>query len=235
MKWESGCLLALAVLLIGSGAQSASREQPKRATLALDKLELRNVKAEPVTYLGRRAMRLSDAGSPGVDDAGRLAVVPGSSLQDGTIEVNLSGDSAPDASASARGFVGIAFRITPDRSHFECFYLRPKNGRAGDQLQRNHSTQYVSMPGFGWQKLRSETPGKYESYVDLVPGQWTQMKIQVAGSRAQLYVNAAEQPALIVNDLKQSSVSGAIALLDRAGHYRPFRRLKGSALIALVG
>jgi hypothetical protein len=59
MKWESGCLLALAVLLIGSGAQSASREQPKRATLALDKLELRNVKAEPVTYLGRRAMRLS--------------------------------------------------------------------------------------------------------------------------------------------------------------------------------
>jgi hypothetical protein len=111
-----------------------------------------------------------------------------------------------------RGFVGIAFRITPDRSHFECFYLRPKNGRAEDQLQRNHSLQYISIPGFGWEKLRSESPGKYESYVDLVPGQWTRVKIHVAGSRAWLYVNGAEQPALIVNDLKQPPVRGAIAL-----------------------
>src|SRR5207237_8441171 len=49
------------------------------------------------------------------------------SFQDGAIEVNLSGDTAPNAPLNLRGFVGIAFRITPDRSHFECFYLRPKN------------------------------------------------------------------------------------------------------------
>jgi len=65
------------------------------------------------------------------------------------MEVNLSGDTAPGAPPNARGFVGIAFRITADRSHFECFYLRPKNGRAEDQLQRNHSVQYISIPGFG--------------------------------------------------------------------------------------
>ena len=228
MKSELRYLLALAVLLITSGAQSVTRERPKPATLTLDKLELHNVKAEPVTYLGLRAMRVTDAGSPGVDDSGRLAVVPGTSLQDGTIEVNLSGDTAPDASPGARGFVGIAFRIAADLSHFECFYLRPKNGRSDDQLQRNHSTQYISIPGFGWQKLRSDTPGKYESYVDLVPGQWTQMKIQVAGSRAQLYVNGEEQPALIVNDLKQSSVNGAIALWVGPGTIAHFADLNVS-------
>jgi hypothetical protein len=43
--------------------------------------------------------------------------------------------------------------------------------KPNDQLQRNHSTQYMSMPGFPWDKLRSKTASKYESYVDLVPGQ----------------------------------------------------------------
>jgi hypothetical protein len=226
MKSESTYALTLAVLLISSWGQSGGQERQKPATLALDKLELHNVKVEPVTYLGRRAMRVSDAGAQDVDDAGRFAVVPGSSFQDGTIEVSLSGDTYPDAPAGARGFVGIAFRISADRSHFECFYLRPKNGRAEDQLQRNHSVQYISIPGFGWEKLRTDTPGKYESYADLIPGQWTQVKIQVAGSHARLYVNGAEQPALIVNDLKQSPVSGAIALWVGPGTISHFADLK---------
>jgi len=226
MKSESTYAFAMAILLIGLGAQSGVQERQEPAKLALDKLELHNVKAEPVTYLGRSAMRVSDAVPQELDDAGRLAVVPGSSFQDGTIEVSLSGDTAPNAPANLRGFVGIAFRIAADRSHFECFYLRPKNGRSDDQLQRNHSVQYISIPGFGWQKLRTDTPGKYESYADLVPGQWTQMKIQVAGSRALLYVNGAEQPALIVNDLKQSPVNGAIALWVGPGTIAHFADLK---------
>jgi len=227
MKSNLTCVSALAVLLIGAMA-SGGQEQRKPAALVLDKLELHNVKAEAVTYLGRSAMRVTDAGPEGLNDADRLAVVPGSSFQDGTIEVSLSGDTAPNAPAGFRGFVGIAFRITADRSHFECFYLRPKNGRAEDQLQRNHSAQYISMPGFGWEKLRTETPGKYESYVDLVPGQWTQVKVQVTGTRARLYVNGAEQPTLVVNELKQPSVSGAIALWVGLGTIAHFSDLKVS-------
>src|SRR5437879_7328131 len=114
MKSELTYVFTLAVLLISSGAQSGGQERQKPARLALDKLELHNVKAEPVTYLGRRAMRVSDTGPQGLDDAGRLAAVPGSSFQDGTIEVNLSGDTAPDAPPNLRGFVGIAFRIIAD-------------------------------------------------------------------------------------------------------------------------
>jgi hypothetical protein len=226
MKSGRTLFLALAAFWTGAVLPSAAPQSARTTGLALDKLEVHNVKAEPVTYLGRRAVRVTDAGPTGLDDAGRLAVVPGTSFQDGTIVVNLSGDTLPGAPPESRGFVGIAFRIAADIAHFECFYLRPKNGRAEDQLQRNHSTQYISIPGFGWQKLRSDHPGKYESYVDLTPGQWTQVKIQVAGSRARLYVDGAEQPTLVVNDLKQPVASGAIALWVGPGTVAHFSDLQ---------
>jgi hypothetical protein len=226
MKSVFTCALALTVLLLNPPTKPAPRAPQKAAVLTLDKLEPWHVKAEQVTYQGRAAVRITDAGPDIPDDVSRFAVVAGSSFQDGTIEVNLTGATAPDARPEFRGFVGIAFRITPDKTHFECLYLRPKNGRSEDQLQRNHSVQYVSVPGFPWQKLRSETPGKYESYVDLVAGQWTQVKIQVAGSRARLYVNGAEQPVLLVNDLKQPPTNGSIALWVGPGTIAHFSGLK---------
>lgn len=66
-------------------------------------------------------------------------------MQDGAIEVSLSGDAVPDVPQDSRGFVGIAFRVAGDPPHYECFYLRPKNGRSEDQLRRNHSAQYISV------------------------------------------------------------------------------------------
>lgn len=120
------------ILFIGEATSSPGQAQQKPQTFALDKLELHNAKTEAVTYLGRSAMRVTDAGPEGLDDAGRLVVIPGSSFEDGIIEVNLGGDTAPNAPPNLWGFVGIAFRVTADRSPFECFYLRPKNGRAED-------------------------------------------------------------------------------------------------------
>jgi Domain of Unknown Function (DUF1080) len=190
-----------------------------------DRLELHNLKADVVSYRGSAAVRVTDAAASDVGDAGRLAVVRGTSLQDGTIEVTLAGDTAPDAPPNLRGFVGIAFRVT-DAAHFECIYIRPKNGRSEDQLQRNHSAQYISVPGYPWEKLRNETPGKYESYVDLVPGEWTRIKIVVQGQSAKLYVNGAAQPTLIVNDLKQPAAKGGIALWVGPGTIAHFRDLK---------
>jgi hypothetical protein len=90
--------------------------------------------------------------------------------------------------------------------------LRPTNGRADDQVRRNHSVQYISIPGFPWPLLRKEFPEKYESYVDLVAGEWTKVKIEVKGNKARLFVHDSPQPTLIVNDLKQGLSKGAIAL-----------------------
>jgi hypothetical protein len=141
-------------------------------------------------------------------------------------------NAGANAGEGARGFVGVSFRVSPgatkDALKYECFYLRPTNGRVDDQVRRNHSTQYVSFPDFPWQRLRKESPEKYESYVDLVPGEWTKLKIEVRGERARLYVHGAQQPVLVVNDLKQGQSQGRIALWIGPGTVAHFANLRVS-------
>jgi hypothetical protein len=72
--------------------------------------------------------------------------------------------------------------------------------------------QYEAIPDYPWHRLREEQPGVYESYADLDAGAWTKMKVEVAGTKAKLYVNGAEQPCLIVNDLKLGDSRGQIGL-----------------------
>ena len=193
---------------------------------ALDQLKLVNVKAEKVTFKGRKALRVSDPAAVGTGDQEQLVILSKTDFQDGIIEVDLAGEPGPNAGEGARGFVGIAFRVTADASRFECFYLRPTNGRAEDQVRRNHSAQYISNPGFPWHMLRKEFPGKYETYVDLIAGEWTKVKIEVRGEKARLYVNGVEQPTMLVNDLKQKQSKGAIALWIGSGTVAHFSNVR---------
>lgn len=147
-----------------------------------------------------------------MDDGYSVAILANSQFKDGIIETEIAGAPLPDAPPEMRGFIGIAFRVKSKGSHFECFYIRPTNGRADDQLRRNHATQYIAHPDYPWYRLREENPGVYESYTDLVTGDWTKIRIEVSGITAQLYVNGAEQPCLIVNDLKLGHTEGNIAL-----------------------
>src|SRR5258708_15461581 len=101
---------------------------------SLDGLTLRRVKAEPVSYKGRKAVRMASEG----DDNG-FAIVAGTQFQDGAIEIDLAGEPGPGAQSAARGFAGVAFRMAPDAAKCELIYLRPTNGRADDQEHRNHS------------------------------------------------------------------------------------------------
>ena len=165
-------------------------------------------------YRGRRAVRLlNDDGPVGTVGGGQvLAIINGSDFEDGTIETEIAGFPRRGAKPSTRGFIGVAFRVQDRGSRYEAFYLRMTNGRADDQLRRNHSAQYVSQPEFPWNRLRQESPGVYESYVDIDPEAWTKIKVVVSGSQAQLYVNGADRPCLIVNDLKLGATRGQIAL-----------------------
>lgn len=211
--------VALAVLTAGmAGAGDA-------VSLAPSRLEPVGVDVAEVEYRGRTAVRLTEKAGVAVE-ADSLAVIPDLSFGDGTIEVEVAGAPRADAFEGARGFVGIAFRLQKDPARYECFYIRPKNGRADNQLRRNHSTQYVSHPEYPWHRLRKEAPGVYESYVDLAPGEWTQLKVVVSGTDARLYVHDAEQPALIVKDLKLGAGEGAIALWIGAGTEGHFANLR---------
>ena len=88
------------------------------------------------------------------------------------------------------------------------------------------SAQYISFPDYEWQRLRTEAPGQYESYADLVPGEWTRIKVEVSGVKARLYVNGAPQPVLVVNDLKLGDGKGAVALWIGVGTEAYFANLR---------
>lgn len=189
----------------------------------IDQLEAKNATIAPINFKGRGAIQV--IAKPDATNATSYAVVKGTSFRDGTIEVDLAGQPAAAAGAAARGFIGVAFRVQAD-GHYEYIYLRPTNGRADDQVRRNHSTQYSSYPDFDFARSRQDAPEKYESYVDLQPGVWTRYKIEVDGRKARLYVNGAEQPCLIVNDLKLDPQSGGVALWVGPGTEGYFANLR---------
>lgn len=135
-------------------------------------------------------------------------------LLDGTIEVDVLSRLTSSATPTARGFIGVAFRINDDDSKFECIYIRPTNGRAEDQVRRNHSIQYFSYPDFKFPRLRKEFPEKYESYADMGLNEWIRLKIVVKGKDARLYINDNRQPSLIVTDLKIDSPGGIGLFVD---------------------
>jgi len=240
------------LLLAGSGEMHA-QHFPLEST---DRLELHNAVAKAATLQGKKGVQLTlseaarararqlDAMTPAEREAsmtpeerarvrhglplltGLLALVQGPKFSSGTIEVELAGAPEATAGEGARGFVGIAFRVPEDRLTYDAFYLRPTNGRAADQERRNHSVQYISHPEWPWNRLRKETQERYESYVDLVPNEWTKIKIEVDGQRARLYVHGNEQPTLIVNDVKTgATASGRVALWLEPGTVAHFRNL----------
>lgn len=188
-----------------------------------DRLVANNVSIAQTSYKGRSAIQV--IAKPGAANATSYASIKNMALRDGVIEVDLAGLPSAGAAADARGFIGVAFRIQ-DGGRYEYIYLRPTNGRADDQVRRNHSVQYSSFPDFDYARSRREAPEKYESYADLQPGVWTKYKIEVEGRKARLYVNGAEQPCLIVNDLKLDPRDGGIALWVGPGTEGYFSNLK---------
>lgn len=171
------------------------------------------VAAIETKFDGKNTIRVIADTSIKTFDEPTFAKLAGSNFHNGTIEVNVLSKFIPGAPDWARGFIGIAFRINNDNSKFECIYVRPDNGRANDQIRRNHSTQYFSYPDHKFSDFRKTDPEKYESYADMGMNEWIKIKIVVKGGHARLYINESKQPCLIVNDLKYGAdSSGAIGL-----------------------
>ncbi|MEO8027416.1 MAG: hypothetical protein ABI823_13135 [Bryobacteraceae bacterium] len=208
------------ISLLACVLQAADSKTINNPLRSPDALTRRGAPLSSAKWKGRDAVRF-------VDERGssETAVFKILTFHNGTIEVDVAAQPAAGAPEGSRGFAGLAFRLKDERT-YEAFYLRPTNGRADDQLRRNHSTQYISEPEWPWQKLRQEMPGVYESYVDLEPSVWTHMKIVVKGSRAELFVGGAAQPCLIVKDLKKGDSDGSLALWIGQGTEAYFSNFK---------
>lgn len=153
--------------------------------------------------------------------------IKGVDFKNGVIEVKVLSRLAKTAPDFARGFIGVAFRINDSNTKYESIYLRPVNARVEDQVRRNHSTQYYSYPDYKFDRLRKESPERYESYADMEMDIWITMRIEVRDAQAKLFLNNCKQPVLVVNDLKHGpNLSGGIGLWVEAGTEGYFSDLK---------
>lgn len=194
-----------------------------------DKLEPSKVSMSVEKLMGKDVVKVTKNPEIKEVDQATFVKIKGTNFQNGTIEVSVLSRLLPDAPEFSRGFIGVAFRINEDNSKFENIYIRPTNARADDQLRRNHTIQYFSFPDFPFSRLRKESPEKYESYTDMALNEWIKIKITVKDSKAQLFINDAIQPCLIVNDLKHGAdTSGAIGLWVDVGTEGYFSDLKVS-------
>lgn len=163
------------------------------------------------------------------EDEATYAKLMDSQFEDGIIEVKVLSRLLSDAPDYARGFIGVAFRIDEQDKKFESIYIRPTNGSCDIQLRRNRAVQYFSYPDFKYDRSRETNPGEYETYADIDLNHWIDMKIEVKGKQAKLFLNGHGQknPTLIVNDMKHGANNkGALGLWVDIGTEGFFRDLK---------
>ena len=178
---------------------------------------------------GKTVVKVVMDSSVKIFDEPTFAKLKNMEFKDGTIEVRVRSKFLPNAPNWARGFIGIAFRISNDNSKFESIYIRPDNGRVDDQVRRNHTVQYFAFPDYKFDRMRKDFPEKYESYADIGMNEWIKLKIVVKGSEARLYVNESKQPTLVVTDMKNGQdMTGAIGIWVGPGTEGYFSDLKVS-------
>ena len=148
-------------------------------------------------------------------------------MENGTIEVKmLSRIMENSPFPAARGFIGVAYRVDQENKNFDAIYLRPSNGRADDQLRRNHTVQYFSYPENTFSRLRKEANGLYETYADIGLNEWIDVRIEFQDEKAVLYINNQKSPSFIVTKMLGTSKTGSIALWVEIGTVGYFKDLK---------
>ena len=164
---------------------------------------------------GRKAAKLDARPNDGI------AWLVGSDFSEGTLEVDLHGANKPQQS-----FVGLAFRGANETT-YDAIYFRPFNFKNAEVERRSRSVQYVSMPQFPWEKLRADSPGKYEAGITPAPDpdDWFHARVVLAGRRVSVYVNGATTPALVVTELSDRR-GGQIGLWVGNGSDGAFANLK---------
>lgn len=189
------CLLMIIVLLLSVEFFAQEKEVVFDFSNP-DKWTMESAETEIVDYKGKEAFRIK--GAPGE----RIAYVKNFEFIDGIIELDI---------AAIPYYTGLVFRVRS--SHvYEGIYFRPQNSRQKDPVRRGHTVQYISNPKHTWYYLRETAPEKYEAAVDFPPDEWFHVKLVVSGVKAEVFVNDAESPCLVVEDLKHGISQGSVGV-----------------------
>ena len=134
-------------------------------------------------------------------------------FENGIIEVDIA------VKARSRSYPGIVFRMQSE-GNYERFYVRPHRSPLYPV-----ALQYT--PGFngidGWQLYNGEG---CTALADILPDRWIHLKMEVFGTQAKVFLDDAEQPALLITDLKHGLSKGAIGLMgpkDKTAYFSNFK------------
>ncbi|WP_316779480.1 hypothetical protein [Pedobacter antarcticus] len=198
-------------------------------SVKLGKYELlaNKISLTKVKIAGKAAVRIIKDTTVKKVDEPTFAKLEGTDFKNGTIEVKVLSKLLSNAPEFARGFIGIAYRITQDNATYESIYIRPTNGRSEDQVRRNHSIQYYAYPDWKFDKLRKESAEAFEAYADMQLNKWITIRIEVKENIAKLFLDKNKQPSLFVNTPKDViAKSGGIGLWVDIGTEGFFTDLK---------
>lgn len=160
-------------------------------------------------------------------DENTYAKLIDTTFHNGIIEVKMLSRLLPDAPDFARGFIGIAYRISDDDHQFEAFYVRPTNGKqCHDPIRKSHGCQYFSYPKYTFEYFRNHHITKYEAPVDIDLNEWIKCKVIIQDNHAEFYINDSVDPILIVSDMKHGFASkGSIGFFVDIGTEAFFKDL----------
>jgi hypothetical protein len=199
----------------------------KQIDLKQDGVEPVWVETACVQIEGERALQVTKTERLEEHDIDTIAKVKDVLFHNGVLEVDMLSRLLPEAPAYARGFIGIAFRILPDNTEFESFYLRPTNGKTEDPVRRKHGCQYFAYPGYTFDYFRRHAIEGFEAPAEIDLNCWMHLKAVIEDSRAAFYLDGSDTPLLCVDNLKHGGEArGQIGFFVDTGTEGYFKNLK---------
>jgi len=200
--------------------------------------ELRNVTGSIIKFQGKEVLKIErdlkafpfDVNNleKTVDDRHYARLADLDDFENGTIEVKMYSQlQNPAPYPGIAGFIGVYFRIAENDSAWESIYVRPKVGRANNQMFRNHAVQYFAYPNYKFQTLRDKFPaGSYEGSAPVALNEWIKMRIEVNGETAEMFINDMKYSSFIVDKMLGKNKKGYIGLYVDIGTIGYFKDLK---------
>ena len=212
-----------------------------KLTLGKQVFELHNVTGSIIKFQGESVLKIErDLNSlpfdpnrleATVDEKHYAKLVGLNDFENGTIEIKMySQIQEPSPFAGAAGFIGLYYRIAANDSAFESIYLRPKAGRAPNQMHRNHAVQYFSYPNAKFETLRKNyPPGSYEGSAPVALKEWITMRIEVNGETAEMFINNMKYSSFIVDKMLGKVKKGGVGLyvdIATVGYFKDLKIIK---------
>ena len=72
---------------------------------------------------------------------------------------------------------------------------------------------------YGWQYLRENFPGKYESGATIQNNEWFHVRLEIKDTAVEVFVNNSKEPVLTVDDLKNGNSIGSVGLWTWNAYY----------------